>query len=145
MPKMKEKVACMQLCRQKFMIQGMKRLVDNAANASLLIFCVSVVFHEHSRFKGQQDKREAISITPLYHFYSLHRHLDISWVITAESSPLHLASSRTQTGNLWSKRKSLTTKLRLVLYYLKPCSIFPILTIGSAVYHDFFKSALIFR
>ena len=24
-----------------------------------------------------------------------------SWVITAESSPLHIASSRTRTGNLW--------------------------------------------
>ena len=36
-----------------------------------------------------------------YHFNPLHRHLDISWVITAESSPLHIASSWTQTGNLW--------------------------------------------
>ena len=34
---------------------------------------------------------------------SLHEHLDISRAITAESSPLHIASSRT--------RKSLTTKL----------------------------------
>ena len=32
---------------------------------------------------------------------SLHRHLDISWAITAESSPLHIVSSRTRTGNLW--------------------------------------------
>ena len=28
-------------------------------------------------------------------------HLDISRVITAESSPLHIAGSRTRTGNLW--------------------------------------------
>ena len=35
------------------------------------------------------------SLTPHYHFHPLHRHLDISWVITAESSPLHIASSRT--------------------------------------------------
>ena len=28
------------------------------------------------------------------------RYLDISWVITAESSPLHIASSRTRTRNL---------------------------------------------
>ena len=31
----------------------------------------------------------------------LHRHLDISRAITAESSPLHIAGSRTRTGNLW--------------------------------------------
>ena len=42
-----------------------------------------------------------ISLTPHYHFYPLHRHLDISRVITAERSPLHIASSRTRTGNLW--------------------------------------------
>ena len=51
---------------------------------------------------------EGNSLTPHYHFDPLHKHLDISWAITAESSPLHIASSRTQTGNLWS----LTTKLR---------------------------------
>ena len=44
---------------------------------------------------------EAISLNPLHYFHSLHRHLDISQVITAESSPLHLAGSRTGTGNLW--------------------------------------------
>ena len=40
-------------------------------------------------------KGEGISLTPLYHFHPLHRHLDISWATTAESSPLHIASSRT--------------------------------------------------
>ena len=30
-----------------------------------------------------------------------HTHLDISRAITAGSSPLHIASSRTRTGNLW--------------------------------------------
>ena len=38
--------------------------------------------------------------TPLYNFHPLHRHLDISLVIAAESSPLHIASSWTRTGNL---------------------------------------------
>ena len=36
-----------------------------------------------------------IYLTPLYHFHPLHRHLDISRAITAESSPLHIAGSRT--------------------------------------------------
>ena len=36
---------------------------------------------------------EAISLTPLYHFHPLRRHLDISQLITAESSTLHMAGS----------------------------------------------------
>ena len=44
---------------------------------------------------------EGISLTPHYHFHPLHRHLDISRAITAESSPLHITGSRTRTGNLW--------------------------------------------
>ena len=63
-----------------------------------------VFFHEHSRFTGQQGKEGGgggIYLTPLYHFHPLHRHLDISQPITAETSPLHIAGSRTRTGNLW--------------------------------------------
>ena len=44
---------------------------------------------------------EAISLTPLYHFQPLHRHLDVSQEITAESSPLHIDSSLARTGNFW--------------------------------------------
>ena len=55
----------------------------------------------HSQFTGQQIKGKGISLTPLYHFHPLHRHLDISRVITAESSPLHIASNLTLIGNLW--------------------------------------------
>ena len=49
----------------------------------LIFFSIWVFFHEHSRFTGQQGKGEGISLTPLYHFHPLHRHLDISWAITA--------------------------------------------------------------
>ena len=66
-----------------------------------IFFSIWVFFHEHSRFTRQQGKVEAISLTPLYYFHPLHRHLDISRVIAAESSPLHIASSWTRTGNLW--------------------------------------------
>ena len=65
------------------------------------VFSIWVFFHEHSEFTGQQGKGEGIYFTPLCHFLPLHRHLDISRVITAESSPLNIASSRTRTGNLW--------------------------------------------
>ena len=67
----------------------------------IVFFSIWVFFHVHSRFTGQQGKGEAICLTPLYHFLPLHRHLDISQVITAESSLLHIASSRTRTGNFW--------------------------------------------
>ena len=63
-------------------------------------FPIWVFFHEHSRITGLQGKAEGIPLTPHYHFHPLHRHLDISQAITAGSSPLHIASSWTQTGNL---------------------------------------------
>ena len=56
-----------------------------------------VFFHEHSRITGLLGKGEGISLTPRYHFHPLHRNLDINQVIAAESSPLHIASSRAQT------------------------------------------------
>ena len=64
-------------------------------------FSIWVFFHEPSLFTGQQRKGEGISLTPLYHFHPLHRQLDISLAIVAERSPLHIASSRTRTGNIW--------------------------------------------
>ena len=76
-------------------------------------FTIWIFFHKHSRITGLQGKVESIPLTPHYYFYPLHRHLDISRAITAENSPLHIASSQARTGNLWfSERKSLTTKLR---------------------------------
>ena len=67
----------------------------------IFFFTIWVFFHERSRITGLQGKGEGISLTPHYHFHPLHRHLDISWAITAENSPLHIVSSRTRTGNLW--------------------------------------------
>ena len=57
-------------------------------------FSLWVFFQNHSQITGLQGKGEGISITPHYHFHPLHIHLDISWAITAESSPLHIGSSR---------------------------------------------------
>ena len=56
-------------------------------------FSMWVFLHRHSQFTGQQGKGEGIYLTPLYHFYLLHRHLDISWAIDTESSPLCIASA----------------------------------------------------
>ena len=59
-----------------------------------IFFSIWVFVQEHSRFTGQQEKGEPISLIPLYHFHPLHRHLTLYRTITAESSPLHIASSR---------------------------------------------------
>ena len=64
-------------------------------------FSIWVFFHAQSPFTGQQGKGEGIFLTTLRHFHPLHRQLDISGAITAESSPLQIACSRTLTGNLW--------------------------------------------
>ena len=75
-------------------------------------FCsIWVIFYEHSQFTGQQEKGDAICLTPLCHFHPLHKHLDISQTITAEISPLHIASSQTRAEPLFSEREWLSTKL----------------------------------
>ena len=64
-------------------------------------FSIWLFFPEYSQFTGQQVKRGAISLYRFYHFHLLHRHLDISWVIAAQSSPLGITGSWNQTWNLW--------------------------------------------
>ena len=88
----------LQLCSQKFMIKAM---FIRLQMLFYYYFFPMSFFQEHSQFTGQQGKGEAISVTHFYHFHSLHRHLDITRAITAESSPRYIACSRTRTGNLW--------------------------------------------
>ena len=64
-------------------------------------FSIGVFFHYHSRITGLQGKGEGISLTPHYHLHPLHRNLDICRAINADSSPLHIGSSWTRSGNLW--------------------------------------------
>ena len=68
-----------------------------ALQLNFSIFSTWALFYKHSRIIGLQGKGEGIQLTPYYHFYPLRKHLDISRVIAAGSSPLHIASSRTQT------------------------------------------------
>ena len=92
---------------------------DLAIIIIIIIFSIWFFFHEHSRITGLQGKGKGISITPHYHFHPLHRHLDICRAITAESSPLHIASNRTQTENFWFPSASrLTTKLRTLWLFV---------------------------
>ena len=64
-----------------------------------------------------QGKGEGISLTSHYHFYPLHRHLDISRGIIAESSPLHIAGHQPDSNRepLVSERKSLSHYVPLVV------------------------------
>ena len=62
---------------------------------TLFVFSIWVFFHKHSRITKLQGKWEGIFLTPHCYFHPLHRHLDISWTITPDSSPMHIASSRT--------------------------------------------------
>ena len=66
------------------------RIVINLIFSSIWIF-----FHEHLQITGLQGKGKGISLSPHYDFHPLHRHLDISRAIIAESSPLQVASSWT--------------------------------------------------
>ena len=94
-----------------------------------------VFFHEHSRITGLQAKGESISLTPHYHFHRLHRHFDISRAITAESSSLHIASSRSRTEN-WFPSASLW--LRVLQNYSIMKIILPYVVYRAS--HDFQNS-----
>ena len=72
----------------------------------------NVTYNLYMWITGLQGKREGISLTPHYHFYPLHRYLDISRPITAESSPLHIASSLIRTENLWFPSEVVNPKAR---------------------------------
>ena len=84
----------------KSLVQALQNLLFLRLYWQLLFYFVfSFYLSFISRtFRG---RRRAFLLTHHYQFHPLHRHLHISRTITAESSPLHIASSRTQTGNLW--------------------------------------------
>ena len=73
-----------------------------STNLLMFFFCLGFLsrrFTNH-RGRGRAGEGEGHFLTPHYHFRPLHGHLDISRAITAESSPVHIASSRALTGNL---------------------------------------------
>ena len=76
-------------------INNPAKTIHQCAQIRLILevkFCFStwVFFHEYSRFTGQLEKRDTISLSPLYHFHLVHRHLGISQEIIAENSILYL-------------------------------------------------------
>ena len=84
--------------------------------------------------KGPQGKREDISLTNNFHFHPLHRHFDVSQVITAENSPLHIAS---QPDSNWAKLCALTfmPENKFTLH------LFPEWSIAQTCYFGYFRHA----
>ena len=67
---------------------------DHIHNIFFLSRFSFTTIHESQDCRG----RGGIPLTPYYHFHSFYRHLDISRVITADSSPLPIGRSWTRTG-----------------------------------------------
>ena len=87
-----------------------KKVTEQYSGLQVLetIITEAIFFLSGSSFTGIHDSQDnrggeslSLSLTPLYHFHLLHRHLDISQAITAENSPMHIASRRTWTRNLF--------------------------------------------
>ena len=89
-----------------------------------VFFSIRVFCHKYHDSQDSRGRGGAIFLTPLYHF---HRHLDISQVIAAKSSPLHIAGSRSQTRNLW-----LSMRCHLALSYT-PFKIHPFYTFTDSL------------
>ena len=88
-------------CRTALIWIGFSFRADKCRSTVIYIYIYRFSFtniHEsqHSRGRG----RAFFYLLTTTSTHPLHRHLDISWAITAESSPLHIASSQTRTRNL---------------------------------------------
>ena len=78
----------------------------NLTQIKVCLFSNFFFFHQYSRIAGQQGKGGRISLTLFYKVQLLHEHLNVSWEITADSSPLHIASGLIQAGNTCFLSKS---------------------------------------
>lgn len=83
---------------------------------SILFFSIWVLLREQSRFTGQYGKRETISLTPHYHFYLLHRRLDISRTI-------FFRGRQDKKYTVWHKRRTRGSAVLIVdmTIYFKQC------------------------
>ena len=80
-----------------------------------LFFLSGFSSHKHSWSTEQQWRREVLSLTALYHFHPLYRHLDINLTITAEISPPHIASSRITKLRLFKYARMLSFQQEMIL------------------------------
>ena len=85
-------------------------------NSNCSFFCY-LGFLSQTFSTGQQGKGEVICLTLLYYSYPLCRHLNISRATAVENSPLHIASSRSRTGNLSTSHVYTSSQLQLFIKY----------------------------
>ena len=82
---------------------------------NIIIFYLGYLSFDIHKSQDKRGRGRSI-LFPLYHFQPLHQDLEISWRITAGSSPLDIASNQTGTWKpLVSKRKLLTTKVHALI------------------------------
>ena len=65
------------------------------------LFSIPVIFHKTFTFHTTTGERRDLFLTLHYYFYSLYRHLDISGVINAESSPFYITNDWNLTARSW--------------------------------------------
>ena len=107
-----------------FLVEGQKIQVrENSypcTSYPFFTFFLSVFLSITFTFRRTAGKRGMPLLTPFYYCYPLHRHLNIIRVITAESSPLHIATDWIWSGNPWlpsASRQPLTAnKIKLNFY-----------------------------
>ena len=63
-------------------------ILESESRVAIGFFFIWVFSHDYSRVTGLPGKGEGIPLTSHYHFHTLHRQLDSSRSIIAESSPL---------------------------------------------------------
>ena len=99
--------------QQCFLYHTQDAIIRIAGKFSFFVYLGFFFTNIHDS-QGSRERGKGVYLTSLYNFHLPDKRLGISRVITAGSSHLHIASSRTRTGTpLISKRKSLTTKLRV--------------------------------
>ena len=79
---------CIFIVRNSILARN-EKFIRTGASDLVIFYPIWVFFREHSWFTGQQEKWEAISLTPLYHFHPL----------PAENLSLHIARTQIWTGN----------------------------------------------
>ena len=94
------------------------------------IFSIWVYFHEYSQFIGHQGKGEATSSTPLCHFHSLHKHLDI------------IAGQLLQRAHLCTKPASLKYFWNMCLKWYKMIQLWSFLKIECRKYKKMLQFSL---
>ena len=92
-------VNTVRLCLQAIPKQHLSLSLSLSLSISLYLPLSRFSFTKIHDSEGTNARGRAVSLTPLYYFLSLHRHLHIGRATTADNSPLHIANGRIRTGS----------------------------------------------